>query len=114
MAFDFDDSMWSSDGIGRRPSVGRSPDGDDALATAFALCFAGTAGRRVLEHLRKTTIERRLGPEASDALLRYLEGQRQLVDYITALVRRGGGRVLMEPAAHDSADTPHQEPANDR
>lgn len=41
--------------------------------------------------LRKLTLERSLGPGASDALLRHLEGQRHLFAYITALVAQGVG-----------------------
>ena len=59
------------------------------LCRAFARCFAGAAGRSVLEHLRRIILERRLAPHASDAELRHLEGQRYAVAYIIALVERG-------------------------
>jgi hypothetical protein len=62
---------------------------DGSITTAFARCFASPDGRRVLEHLRRLTLERTLGPGASDALLRHLEGQRQLVAYVLALVAHG-------------------------
>ena len=59
------------------------------LCRAFAHCFAGAAGGRVLEHLRRVILERRLAPHASDAELRHLEGQRYAVAYIGAMVERG-------------------------
>ncbi|AWK88051.1 hypothetical protein [Azospirillum thermophilum] len=59
-------------------------------APAFARCFAGPDGRRVLAVLRAMTMERALGPDAPDAALRHLEGQRQLVATILALAARGG------------------------
>lgn len=66
-------------------------DPDDALAGAFARCLAGADGRRVLDHLRARTLQRALGPDAPEAALRHLEGQRALVAQILALVARGGG-----------------------
>jgi hypothetical protein len=59
------------------------------LCRAFARGFAGTAGSSVLEHLRRVFLERRLAPNASDAELRHLEGQRYAVAYIVAMVERG-------------------------
>ena len=53
--------------------------------------FSSPDGQRVLEHLRKLTLERSLGPGASDALLRHLEGQRHLFAYIAALIAQGVG-----------------------
>ncbi len=59
------------------------------LTAAFARCFRGIDGERVLAHLRRITIERRPPPECSDAELRHLEGQRHLAAYIAQLVARG-------------------------
>ncbi len=59
------------------------------LARAFARCFSGRQGDLVIGHLRRLTQQRHLGPEASDTVLRHLEGQRQLVAYIASLVERG-------------------------
>ncbi len=75
------------------PQDGREGEleGDRSIAAAFAKCFGSPDGKRVLEHLRKLTLERSLGPGASDALLRHLEGQRHLFAYITALVAQGAG-----------------------
>ena len=59
------------------------------LTAAFARCFRGSDGDRVLAHLRRITIERRPAPDCSDAELRHLEGQRHLAAYIAQLVARG-------------------------
>jgi hypothetical protein len=59
------------------------------LASAFARCFRGNDGERVLMHLRRITIERRPAPDCSEAELRHLEGQRHLAAYIQQLVARG-------------------------
>lgn len=56
---------------------------------AFARCFSSPDGARVLAHLRAMTIERAVGPDVSDAQLRHLEGQRQLIAYVLALIERG-------------------------
>lgn len=71
---------------------GVASEGD--LATGFARCFLSADGRQALNHLRQLTVERALGPQASEALLRYVEGQRQLVLYIEALVAKGAGGPL--------------------
>jgi len=65
---------------------------DEALvdtARAFARAFAGTDGGRVLAHLNRLTRERYLAPDASDAALRHLEGQRALVAHVAALIELG-------------------------
>lgn len=67
---------------------------ESELATAFARCFLSADGRQVLKHLRQLTLERALGPQASEALLRHVEGQRQLLLYIEAFVAKGAGGPL--------------------
>lgn len=66
-----------------------TPESERQLALAFARCFQGRDGEQALSYLRRTTLERALGPGASDTMLRHLEGQRQLVTHITALIQRG-------------------------
>jgi len=61
----------------------------DNLARSFAKCFTGRDGKDVLNHLRRTILERRLGPRASDAELRFLEGQRSVVAHMLAMIERG-------------------------
>lgn len=68
----------------------RTPDDADRAAS-FARCFAGPDGARVLGALKAMTLDRALGPDAPEAALRHLEGQRQLVATILALVARGRG-----------------------
>lgn len=79
---------WSADApAGPAASAAEDP------APGFARCFSGPDGARVLGVLRAMTVERTLGPEASDAALRHLEGQRALVATILALVARGRGEA---------------------
>ncbi|MBO4626173.1 MAG: hypothetical protein J5679_02780 [Alphaproteobacteria bacterium] len=52
------------------------------LEKDFVRTFATPSGQRVLEHLRKITIERTLGANATDAELRWGEAQRALVHKI--------------------------------
>jgi hypothetical protein len=71
-----------------------TPDLADAqiqpqIEKSFARCFATADGRQVLDHLRAMTTERVMGPDASDAVLRHLEGQRHLVATIAGLIARG-------------------------
>lgn len=65
------------------------PETRKRVETAFARYFAGPDGGMVLGYLRALTVERVLGPQASDAALRQLEGQRQLLHSIEALIDRG-------------------------
>ena len=73
-----------------------------ALAKSAAMCFAGAQGRQLLGYLRAITVERTLGPGVDDAHLRHLEGQRQLVQHLSALIDRGRtGPLTHEPTDQD-------------
>lgn len=61
----------------------------DNIEHDFARTFCTPSGARVLAHLRKITIERVLGVNATDAELRGLEAQRSLVHQIENLINRG-------------------------
>jgi hypothetical protein len=76
------------------------PDATD-LADAFARCFAGADGQRVVGYLRRITVERRTRPDIDAASLRHLEGQRWLVGHIAALIARGGGQPIPEPPTQE-------------
>ena len=52
---------------------------DGEIREAFVKCFAGREGMIVLSHLKRLTLRRWLGPDASVDELRHLEGQRHLV-----------------------------------
>lgn len=73
------------------PEVAPAAEDSDEfeLCRAFGRCFAGAEGQIVLDHLKRTVLERRLPPNASDAELRHLEGQRCAVAHILAMVERG-------------------------
>lgn len=75
----------------------------EELSLAAARCFRGRDGELLLRHLQNMTLHRSLGPDASDNLLRHLEGQRQLVTYINTLIQRG--RNSQTPTA-ESGDMP--------
>ncbi len=55
----------------------------------YTRCFASNDGAAVLKHLREITIERFMGPDATDAQLRALEGARALVHQIEMMIERG-------------------------
>ncbi len=74
---------------GAAPPSGELAENEMDLALAAARCFRGRDGEKVMAYLRGVTLDRALGPGAPDALLRHLEGQRQLVAHISALVARG-------------------------
>ena len=59
------------------------------LEKNYVRAFSTPSGRVVLEHLRKTTVERTLGPNVSDAELRWVEAQRALVHQIERFVMGG-------------------------
>lgn len=82
-----------------QPQNSLSPDDD--LARAFARCFLCADGRRVIDHLRQVTLERVIGPAASDSLLRHTEGQRQLVARMLALIERGQNTAIDDPNNHE-------------
>ena len=60
------------------------------LEKNFVRTFNTPSGRVVLEHLRKITVERTYGPNASDAELRWVEAQRALVHQIERMSSVGG------------------------
>ena len=64
------------------------------VARAFARAFSGADGELALSHLRALTLERCLGPDAGDAALRCLEGQRLLAAHILSLVEQGRDPTL--------------------
>lgn len=61
----------------------------DEIALAYARAFGGPNGRVVLDHLRGLHVERALPSSATDAELRFAEGQRALVLFIEATTKRG-------------------------
>jgi hypothetical protein len=65
------------------------PAADLGLCLAFARCLAGPDGQAVLQYLKRSVLDRRLPPSATDAELRHLEGQRFAVATIVAMVERG-------------------------
>lgn len=100
----FERTVPANQSAGAQGGGGIDPD----LALAFARCFRERDGRWALSHLRAITLDRVMGPAATDAQLRHLEGQRQLVSYILALVERGRGcgpMALETPAPEQPTNT---------
>ncbi len=62
---------------------------NDHIAREYARTFSSASGRAVIDHLRTITIERWMGPSASDAELRSIEAQRALVHQIEQMITRG-------------------------
>lgn len=60
-----------------------------SIAPCFTRVFSSHEGEEVLQHLKHLTLERTLSPDASDAALRFLEGQRALVAHIINLIKQG-------------------------
>lgn len=73
------------------PTGNKESQPDRNLSQVFARCFRSEEGMIVLRHLKSITQSRGFGPTASDALLRHMEGQRQLVTQIISLVEQGRG-----------------------
>lgn len=69
----------------------RAPDDGERLELARAArrVFASPDGERLLAHLKALTVDRCVGPDVSDAGLRTLEGQRQLVLHLMSLAALG-------------------------
>ncbi len=61
------------------------------LQRAFARLLAYPEAETILEHLHAITRDRICGPNASDAVLRYLDGQKALVAYMERMALKGRG-----------------------
>ncbi len=59
------------------------------IELAYAKTFSTDEGAIVISHLRRITIERVLGANATESELRSLEGARALVHQIESLILRG-------------------------
>ena len=56
------------------------------LEKNYVRVFSTPSGRVVLEHLRKITVERALGPNTTDAELRWVAAQSALVHQIERML----------------------------
>ena len=59
------------------------------LGRAYVRAFTGNNGEAVLDALKALTVDRVLPATATDAELRYLEGQRALFRHILREIERG-------------------------
>ena len=62
------------------------------LEKQYARTFQTPSGKAVLQHLRKITIERVLGPNATDNELRWAEATRAFVRQIESMIARATNR----------------------
>jgi hypothetical protein len=62
-----------------------------AVERACARLFSTEDGRLVMRHLQAAAFMRAYGPDASDAQIRYAEGQRALVGQLIRLIQAGRG-----------------------
>ena len=67
----------------------RSKADDEVISRNINSVFKTPNGAAVLKYLRSITIESVQGPNASDAELRHLEGQRYLVGLIERRINHG-------------------------
>ena len=67
----------------------RSQSEDQRISKNIDSIFKTPTGKEVLKYLRSITIESVQGPNASDAELRHLEGQRYLVGLIERRINHG-------------------------
>lgn len=65
------------------------PAAIEALERSYVRAFSTNDGAAVLAHLRATFLDRRLGPDCSDAHLRHAEAARSVVDHILSAIKRG-------------------------
>jgi hypothetical protein len=80
---------WFDTASGSAPASYALAFDKNQLATIITRFFRSSEGAYLLDYLRAITVERTLGPDASDNLLRHLEGQRQLVSMLINLADRG-------------------------
>ena len=59
------------------------------IEKSYARVFSSDDGKKVLAHLQSISFMRAYGAEASDAQIRYAEGQRALVATIMRMVNNG-------------------------
>jgi hypothetical protein len=64
------------------------PAREDA-PVVFARAFSTDDGQKALSYLRANFNARVAGPEATEAMLRYMDGQRGLLQTIQSLVEQG-------------------------
>lgn len=67
----------------------RTKENDKIISRNINSVFKTPNGTAVLKYLRSITIESVQGPNASDAELRHLEGQRYLVGLIERRINHG-------------------------
>jgi len=70
------------------PDMSKTTSRED-IVNCYARVFSSDDGKKVLDHLQRTTFLRSYGPEIPDEMLRHTEGQRALVQQIIRLTDMG-------------------------
>ena len=76
----------------------RQPSADQRLSLAFQQLFSTPAGKMVLDHLRASFVNSVMPAEASDAQLRYREGQRSVIGIIDTRMKEGSNYARKQSA----------------
>lgn len=77
----------------------RNPEAEDYIDKLAAAVLGTNAGRELLEYMKSITISRIMGPNATDAELRHMEGQRYLVAVLESRVRVGVTKITEQGTA---------------
>lgn len=80
---------WQPEDFTQHSAADAAVTDSDRAARIAARCFRGADGAALLAYLKALTLDRALGPGASDAALRHLEGQRHLVRHLSHLIDLG-------------------------
>jgi hypothetical protein len=86
-----------------RDGLPRPREQEEQIADLCLAVFHDGAGARLLAHLRNTTLNRVLGPGATDAELRHHEGKRELVATIMQRMDDARANRARGAAAGDGA-----------
>ena len=73
----------------RLDGFARGDEEDKRVSLDIAALFASPTGGSVLKYLRSITIEAVNGPNVTDAELRHMEGQRDLVGLLERRIKHG-------------------------
>ncbi|HBC08186.1 MAG TPA: hypothetical protein DC046_11490 [Rhodospirillaceae bacterium] len=89
---------WRPEDVAMPATAGAATADSDHAARLAARCFRGTDGIALMAYLKALTLDRALGPDAADAALRHLEGQRHLVRHLSHLIDLGRAGPDASPA----------------
>ncbi len=80
-----------------RPDTRDGTRDSRALQKQFSRLLSRPEAASVLRHLHRITRERLLGPDVSEATLRYMEGQKAILAYMERMAADGNNPPAMSP-----------------